>query len=60
MVAAGPPTPQLAANARRYPRRVPAPAAQRQAAASAQFLASIRAHFEQVRPLASMACTNTV
>lgn len=55
-----PPTPQLAAGARCYPRRVPAPAAQRQADASAQFLASMRAHFEQARPLASMACTNTV
>lgn len=43
-----PPTPQLAAGARRYPRRVPAPAAQRKADASAQFLASMRAHFEQV------------
>jgi hypothetical protein len=55
-----PPTPQLAAGARRYPRRVPAPAAQRQADASAQFLASMRAHFEQVAAAADMTCTNAV
>jgi hypothetical protein len=46
------PTPHRAPGARQYPRRVPAPAAQRKADADAQFLASMRAHFEQVRLLA--------
>jgi hypothetical protein len=55
-----PPTPQRAAGARRYPRRVPAPAAQRQADASAQFLASMRAHFEQVEAAADVTCANAV
>lgn len=47
--ASSPPTPQQPAAGRRYPRKVPASAAQREADANAQFLASMRTHFEQAR-----------
>lgn len=44
-----PPAPQRRPAARRYPRKIPAPAQQREAEASAQFLATMRAHFQEVR-----------